>query len=134
MVCRRLLIAMPTMAIFVNSRHSDYRATTVNDTNPSLLHTISQTRTIHQETALSSSPFHPTHHLVGFLHQDNVHQKLKTPCRCRHCCCCRHHSIAASFQDALPLILKSTVHSLQQALQQALHTHQYKTCTGIPGY
>jgi hypothetical protein len=104
---------MPAMANFDDGRHSDSKSTTFNDTKPSLSHTTSQRRTIHQETALSSSPFHPTHHLVGFLHQDNVHQKLKTPCR-RHCCCprrCRRrrcHCSFEAFQDALPLILEST--------------------------
>jgi hypothetical protein len=109
---------MPVMAIFDDGCHSNYKSTTVNDTNPSLSHTTCQTRTIHQETALSSSPFHPTHHLVGFLHQDNVHQKLKTPC-----CCCRHcHLSFAAFQDALPLILKSTPADLENALPSLTRT------------
>jgi hypothetical protein len=105
---------MPTMAIFDDGRHSGSKSTTVNDTNPSLSHNTSQTRTMHQETALSSSPFHPTHHLVGFLHQDNVHQKFKTPRRC--CCCRRRHGSFKAFQDALPLILESTPADLGNTL------------------
>jgi hypothetical protein len=115
----RLRIAMPTMAILDDGRHSDCKSTTLNDSNPSLSHTTSQTRTIHQETALSSSPFHPTHHLVGFLYQDKVHRKLKTPCRRRrrHC----HRSFAA-FQDALPLILESTPADLGNTLPSLTRT------------
>jgi hypothetical protein len=114
---------MPTMAIFDDGRHSDSKSTTVNDTNPSLSHTTSQSRTIHQETALSSSPFHPTHHLVGFLHQDNVHQKLKTPRR-RRCCRRRRrrHRSFEAFPDVLPLILEYTPADLGNTLPSLTRT------------
>jgi hypothetical protein len=87
------------MAHFDDGRHSDNRSTIVIDTHASLSHITSPTRTIRQETALSSSPSNPTHQLVGRLQQDSTYLKTPRP---------HHHRVFAPFRNALPPIIDAT--------------------------